>query len=53
MAPCGGLELMTEMAYLLVQDSCGSGVLVRMSHVRRSGGLLGSKSEQERRLWVE
>ena len=51
MALRGGLELMTEMANLLLQYSRRRGV--RMSHVGRNDGPFCGRYEAEGRLWVE
>jgi hypothetical protein len=45
---------MTETANLLLQDSRGSGLLSRLGHVRRNGGLFGGESKAEEAIvcWV-
>lgn len=47
MALCGGLELMTEMANLLLQYSRRRGMSGRLSHVGRNDGRLDGRCEAE------
>ena len=50
----GGLELMTEVANLLLQYSRRRGVPGRLSHVGRNGGSLDDRCEAEKAIvgWI-